>query len=79
MSTLPVLNTVVHPLDHVEGVHDPPRVGAAALDQLPYPPRAVGGHHLYGAPLLARELVEEQVEHVLAGALNYAGQRIFGN
>ena len=60
---------VVHPLDHVEGVHDPPRVGAAALDQLPYPPRAVGGHHLYGAPLLARELVEEQVEHVLAGAL----------
>lgn len=21
---------VVHPLDHVEGVHDPPRVGAAA-------------------------------------------------
>lgn len=50
-----VVERVVHPLDHVERVHDPPRFGATALDQLPYPPGAVGGHHLYGAPLLTRD------------------------
>lgn len=50
-------------------VHHPARVGAAAPDQRLYPPGAVGGDDLYGPPLLAGELVEEEVQHLLAVAL----------
>ena len=46
----------------MEGVHDPSRVRAPALDQRLYPPRPVRRDHLDAPPLLAGELAEEKVE-----------------
>jgi hypothetical protein len=60
---------VVCPADDVEGVHHPAGVRASPPYQVPYPPGPVGRDDLDPAPLLARELVEEQVERGLVAPL----------
>ena len=64
--TAHLVERIGYPLHDMERVHDPPRVRAAASGQRLYPPRTVGGDDLDGAPLLSGELVEKQVQHVLA-------------
>ena len=57
---------VARPPGHAGWARDPPGVGAPAPGQRLYPLGPVGRRDLYGASLLARGLVEEEAQHLLA-------------
>ena len=59
----------VRPLDDVERVDAPLGVRAMLHDAVRDPPRAVAGDDLDGLALFPRQLLEEDVEHLLAVAL----------